>query len=113
MARIAACSGCALRLAGRQARAFGQCGQLRPNDTRVDLARGGEAGKAAIGAGDHVLPPDDAGKARNALGDRLGMLDQIGGVRDYTGNEDFAFRQFDRLPDPPLMLVARVGGVEE
>jgi hypothetical protein len=68
--------------------------------------------QAAIGAGDHVLAPDDAGKPSDALGDRLGMLDEIGGMGDDTGDQRLAFRQLNPLPDAPFMLVARIGGLK-
>ena len=78
----------------------------------MDLAGGREARKAAIGAGDHIFSPDDAGKARDALRDGFGMLDQIGGMGDDTGDQRLAFRQLDVFPDPPLVLVPRVGRLE-
>jgi hypothetical protein len=68
----------ARELACCEARPFSQCRQLGPDDARMDFARSREAGEAAIGAGDHILPPDDTGKARDPLGDCLGMLDQVG-----------------------------------
>ena len=78
----------------------------------MDLAGRGEAGEAAIGAGDDVLLPDRTGKAADALGDQLGMLDDVRGMGDDPGNERLALGQFDALPNPPFVLVARVGGFE-
>jgi hypothetical protein len=46
----------------------------------------GHLRKSAVGAGDHVLAPDQTGKPRDALGDQLGMLDDVGGVADHAGN---------------------------
>ena len=52
----------------------------------MDIAGRRKAGKAAIGTGDHILSPDDPGKACNALRDSLRMLDEIGSVHDDPGN---------------------------
>ena len=53
----------------------------------MHFAGGREAGEAAIGAGDDVLAPDDLGKPPDALGDRLGMLDEVRAVRDDAGDQ--------------------------
>ena len=60
--------------------AFAQRLELRPHDARVHLLRAGEGGEAAVGACDHVLPPDHAGVPADPLGHQLGMLDQDGRV---------------------------------
>src|SRR5271168_3814352 len=105
-------SGFAPQFLGREARALGERCQLGPHDARVNLARGGKAGKAAIGAGDHILAPDDSGKAADPLGNGLRMLDEIGGMGDDARDQQLAFRQFDILPDAPFVLMPRVGGLE-
>src|SRR6516225_3425401 len=84
----------------RQPRPFAQCGELGPYDGRMHFARGREAGKAAIGAGDDILAPDGFREARNALGNRLGMLDEIGAMRDDAGDKRLPSRKFDLLPHP-------------
>src|SRR5262249_21352161 len=56
-----------------QPRALGECGQLGPHDARVDFAGGRKARKAAIGAGDDPLAPDDLCKPPDALRDCLRM----------------------------------------
>src|SRR5437879_13029993 len=56
-------SGTTPQLARRDARAFGKRGELGPHDTRMDLARGREAGKTAIGTGDDPLASDHAGES--------------------------------------------------
>ena len=61
----------------RKAGAFGQSGELGPHDGGVDLASGREARKAAIGAGDNPLAPNDPREPPDALRDRLGMLDEF------------------------------------
>src|SRR5215472_4107343 len=104
--------GSAPQLFGREPRAFSQCLQLGPHDGRMHLAGGREAGKAAIGTGDHVLAADDVGKAPDALGDRLRMLDEVRAVRDDAGDQRLARRQFDLFPYAPLVLVPRVAGLE-
>src|SRR5580700_4304633 len=71
----------------------------------MHFAGGREAGEAAIGAGDDVLAPDDLGKPPDALGDRLGMLDEVRAVRDDAGDQQLAVRQLRLLPRPPLVLV--------
>jgi hypothetical protein len=68
----------------------------------------GALGEAAVGAGDHVLAPQQVGKPRDAFGDQLRMLDDVGGVADDPGNEHFAVRQLGVLPHLPLVLVARI-----
>ena len=40
------------------------------------------------------------------------MLDMADGVTDHTRNQDLALRQLDILPDGPLPLVARIGGLD-
>ena len=65
----------------RGACAFDQALEFRPHDLRFDLrplARNQGRGKAAIGAGDHALPPDHACEPHDALGHELGVLDEHG-----------------------------------
>ena len=68
--------------------------------------------EAAVGAGDDVLAADQLGEPHDALGDQLGMLDDVGGVADDAGDQHRALRQLDVLPHLPLVLVARVGPLE-
>src|SRR6516162_10975307 len=96
----------------RQPRPFAQCGELGPYDGRMHFARGREAGKAAIGAGDDILAPGGLREPRDALCDRLGMLDEIRAVCDDAGDKNLAFRQCYILPHPPLVFVPRVAGLE-
>jgi hypothetical protein len=65
----------------------------------MNLAGGRESDEATIGAGDHVLAPDHAGKARNALGNGFGMLDQIGGIiRNHIENQLVTLFPMEREP---------------
>src|ERR1700748_566500 len=61
-------------------------GELGPHHGRVHL--GGEAGpggESAVGAGDDVLPADQAGVGADGVGDQLGGLDVVGGVAEQPG----------------------------
>ena len=46
------------------------------------------------------------------LGDELRMLDEVGGVPDDARDEHRALGQLHLLEDPPLVLVAGVGGLD-
>src|SRR5882724_6425096 len=94
--------------AGRQARAFGQCLELGPDELAVQ-----PAAEAAVGAGDDILAADQVGKAQNALRDQLRMFDDVGGMTDNPRDENLAFREFYLLPHPPLVFMARVGGLDQ
>ena len=67
--------------------------------------------KPAIGAGQHILAPDEARVAHEALGDEIGVLDEIGAMADDAGDEGRAVGQLQILEDPPFVLVTRVGGL--
>ena len=56
--------------------------------------------------------PTHVGKAQDPLGDKLRMLDQIGGVADDARQQDLAVRQLDVVPQLPFVLVAHVAGLE-
>src|SRR5712692_5534334 len=79
--------GSAPELLCRQARALRQRLELRPHDTRVDvrvapcLRR-----ETAVGASDHVLPPDGPREADDALPNQLRVLHQIRRVGDDPGD---------------------------
>jgi hypothetical protein len=70
------------------------------------------AAETAIGAGNHVLPPHDFGEVEDAVGDDLRVLDDISGVTDDPGNQDFPLGQLDLPPDLPFMLVPDVAGLD-
>src|ERR1700728_1117731 len=46
------------------------------------------------------------------LGNKLGMFDQDGRMRDNAGDQNLAVRQLDVLPDLPFVLMARIGRLE-
>src|SRR3954453_19825254 len=73
--------------------------ELCPGDLRMDAAA-----ETAIGRGDDPLPADQVGKTKDALGDEVGVLDDIGGVADNAGQDHLVVRQLV-LPDLPLVLV--------
>ena len=91
----------------RKPRAFGECGELRPNQILMQAGA-----QPAIGAGDHVVAPDRYGEVANPLRDQLGMLDEVGGVADHARHDDLAGGQLDVLPQPPFVLVTNIAGFE-
>src|ERR1700689_4342539 len=63
---------------GRDLRAFGERRELGPHHGGMHLGReAGPRGEPAVGAGDDVLPADQAGVLADAVGDQLGMLDVV------------------------------------
>ena len=66
--------------------------------------------QAAIGAGNDVFAADDVGEGEDAVGHQFGVLDEIGGVADDSGNENFSGRQLYVSPDFVFMFVADVAG---
>ena len=68
--------------------------------------------KTAVGTGHDVLPSHQVGKADDALGHELGMLDDIAGVTDDPRHERLAVREPHVAPDLPLVFVPRVGGLD-
>jgi hypothetical protein len=90
-------------------RALGERGELGPLDLLVDAVDEGALGEAAVGSGQHVLAPHDVGQPDEALGDEVGVLDDVGVVGDDTRDELLALRKRHVLPHPPLVLVAGVG----
>ncbi len=95
------------QLAARELGAGNQCLELGPHQLRMD-----PAAEAAIGAGDDVLAPGDPGEIEDAVGDDLGMLDDVGGVADDARDQDLAFGQFDIPPHLPLVLVTDIAGLD-
>src|SRR3989475_7827009 len=91
-------------LSRRQSRAFHERLELRPRDLRMADTRS----ETAVRPRDHVLAPDEPHVLHEALGDELGVLDEVAGVADDAGNEDLAGGELDVFPHPPLVIVARV-----
>ena len=67
---------------------------------------------SAVGARDHVLPPDPLGEADDPLGDELGVFDQVRRVGDDARRELLPFRQLYVLPEVVLVLVAHIRGLD-
>ena len=66
--------------------------------------------ESTVRARNNVFATDNIGEPHNALGDKLGMLDHVGGVRDHAGNEHLPCPELGVLPHLPLVLVAqRIG----
>src|SRR4029077_12787662 len=75
------------KFVGGELRAVHQCLQLRPHDRRMDALHIRTLGAAAIRAGDDVLAADQRCEADDALGDKLRMLDHVGGMADHARDE--------------------------
>ena len=68
----------------------------------------GGGGKAAVGAGDDVLAPDEFCEAHDPFGDQLRMLHQIRGVADNAGYENLSSGKLDPLEDVVFVFVPGV-----
>src|SRR5215469_10631779 len=66
------------------------CREFRAGDERFELGpdelRMDPAAEAAIRAGNDVLASRNPGEIEDAVGNDLGMLDDVGGVADNTRN---------------------------
>ena len=69
------------------------------------------AAQPAVRPRDDVLPPDQPGEPDQPLRDELRVLDDVRGVPGHAGHEGLPVRQRRLLPDGPLVLVPRVGGL--
>lgn len=75
-------------------RPFGQCLELRPNDTRMHFSVIGRLrGEAAIDTRSDVLPSDPMRITQQALGDELRVLNDVACMRDHAGAEHLVFGQ--------------------
>src|SRR5712691_10979987 len=97
-------------LPGRQRGALRQGLEFGPHDGGMDAGRKGTLGEAAVGAGNDVLPPDQPGVCREAPGDQLRVLDDVGRMGDDARDKELAVRELDLFPDLPLVLVAWIRG---
>src|SRR5215469_6834213 len=95
--------------ARREPGAFGEAGEFRPHDARIDRRLADPGAIAAITAGDDVLTADKPRITADALRDQLRVLDEIGLRFNHPGYQHLAFRQFHILENPPFMCMARVG----
>ena len=71
------------------------------------------AAQAAVGAGDDVFLADDVGEGEDAVGYQFRVLDEVGGVADDAGDEDFSGGQFHIAPDFEFMFVTDVAGFDQ
>ena len=70
------------------------------------------AAKAAIRAGNYIFATDNRGIAKDAIGNQLRMLDEVGRMTHDTRHQDLAGRHLDRLPGSPFVLMSHVAGLE-
>ena len=99
---------------GGEPGAFGQRGELGPDDVLGDTAHSRGSVKAAIGAGDDPLRvADHLRYPLDPVGDGLGVLDEIGQAVDDPGDEDLIVGQRLLLEDMVFVRMARVGEGEE
>ena len=68
--------------------------------------------EAAIRACDDVLSTYYTGEPHDPVRNYLRMLHRDHVVSNHAGNKYFSGRQFDALPDAPLVLVAWIRGLE-
>src|SRR3984885_8832175 len=98
---------------GCDLRALYQRSQFAECDLAIHPAGGADrCREPTIRPGDHPLAPDNVGKAADALGDQLGVLDVVGAGIDHTGDQDLVVRQFRIAPHGPFMFVTRIGSFE-
>src|SRR6185369_9799641 len=74
-------------LFARPPRAFGERSELHPDNLGIDLHPSGEGAKAAVDAGDDIVPADHAGEIDDTVGDYFGMLHRVDGRIDDAGND--------------------------
>ena len=68
--------------------------------------------EAAIRASNNVFPPDEPCEPAKTLGDQLGMLDDIAGVRDDARDEESCRQVISSFPQVVLVLVTGIGCLE-
>src|SRR5438046_1059948 len=94
-------------LPGGEGGAFGEDLELRPAELRVEAAP-----EAAVGPGDDVFAPDEAGVVDQPVGDELRVLEGISRMTDDAGHENLALRELYLAPDFPFVLVADIRGFD-
>ncbi len=68
--------------------------------------------KTAIRPGNDPFPPDYAGEPLDPLRDELRVLHLVDAMRHDAGNQDLVIGQLELVPDPPLVLVPRIGRLD-
>src|SRR3974377_934663 len=69
-------------------------------------------GEAAIGSGHDILAAHELGEANDALGDQLGMFDNIAGVGNHARTQHLARSNLYALEQVVLVLVTRIRRLE-
>src|SRR5215472_8589112 len=95
--------------ARRESGAFGETGEFRPHDARIDRRLPDPGAVAAITAGNDVLTANESRITADALRDQLGVLDEISLRLNHARDQHLSLRQFDILEYCPFMRMARVG----
>ena len=68
--------------------------------------------ETAVCGGNHIFPAHQLGEAYDPVSHQVRVLDNVGGVGDDAGDDDFSVRELGVFPDAPFMLVADIGGLE-
>ena len=95
------------RRLARDRRAVTQGAQLGPGDLRM------QSRPAAVGAGDDVFAADDVGESDDAIRYQFRVLDEVGGMADDTGDQEFSGGKFHVAPDFEFMFVTDVAGFDQ
>jgi hypothetical protein len=85
------------QLLARDRRAVAQGAQLGPGDLRMH-----SPAETAVGAGDNVFSADDVGESDDAIRYQFRVLDEVGGMADDTGDQEFSGGKFHVAPDLEL-----------
>src|SRR5204863_201171 len=64
------------------------------------------------GPGRDPRAAEDVAEAQDPVAHQLGVSDDVGGVVDDSRQRDPVVGKLDVLPDPPLVLVADIAGLE-
>ena len=64
--------------------------------------------EATIGTGDHVFTTDNLRKSDDSIGDQFRMFHDVGCMADNAGDQKFAVRKLNVLPDLPFVLVTSI-----
>src|SRR5215467_5119201 len=83
--------------ARRESGAFGETGEFRPHDARIDRRLPDPGAVAAITAGNDVLTANESRITADALRDQLGVLDEISLRLNHARDQHLSLRQFDIL----------------
>src|SRR5262245_7575638 len=100
------------KLLARQPCPLGEGSKLCPHHVGIDCRLADPGAVAAVGAGDDVLAPDQPSVASDALGDQVGMLDEVRFGFDHARDQHFSLGQLHPLEQGPFVRMARVGGLE-